>query len=218
MTQKVFCIGFHKTGTKSLAAALRTLGYRVTGPNGVRDPEIATNVYDMAAKLVTQYDAFQDNPWPIIYREMDERHPGSKFILVLRDTQAWIDSQVKHFGTEETPMRKWIYGVGCPKGNEEVYLARYARHNREVQEYFASRPDDLLVMKLESGAAWEPICRFLGKKVPDLPYPRENTSQQRDQWRETGKGPAPAHGFVNTGARTPSSALAKLRRLFGLGR
>ena len=29
---KVFCIGFHKTGTKSLRKALATLGYRVTGP------------------------------------------------------------------------------------------------------------------------------------------------------------------------------------------
>ena len=27
--QKVFCIGFHKMGTKSLAAALKMLGYRV---------------------------------------------------------------------------------------------------------------------------------------------------------------------------------------------
>jgi UDP-N-acetylmuramate-alanine ligase len=41
METKVFCIGFHKTGTTSLAVALKTLGYRVTGPNGVHDPDIA---------------------------------------------------------------------------------------------------------------------------------------------------------------------------------
>ena len=30
---KIFCIGFHKTGTKSLGLALGILGYKVTGPN-----------------------------------------------------------------------------------------------------------------------------------------------------------------------------------------
>ena len=38
---KVFCVGFHKTGTKSLGAALATLGYRVAGPRGTLDPQIA---------------------------------------------------------------------------------------------------------------------------------------------------------------------------------
>ena len=62
MTPKVFCIGFHKTGTTSLAVALRQLGYRVTGHNGVSDADIAEKVYEMAYGLVEQYDAFQDNP------------------------------------------------------------------------------------------------------------------------------------------------------------
>jgi len=43
---KIFGISFHKTGTKSLARALSSLGYSVTGPNGTRDPEIATQVFD----------------------------------------------------------------------------------------------------------------------------------------------------------------------------
>jgi len=70
---KVFCIGFHKTGTTSLNVALNTLGYRVTGPNGVNDPDIAKNVLRMADDLVKRYDAFQDNPWPIIYKELDAK-------------------------------------------------------------------------------------------------------------------------------------------------
>ena len=84
---KIFVIGFHKTGTKSLASALKKLGYRVTGPNGIEDPDIADNVYSMAYTLVEQYDAFQDNPWPIIYKEIDKRYPESKFILTLRDSK-----------------------------------------------------------------------------------------------------------------------------------
>ena len=59
---KVFGIGFHKTGTKKLAVALRTLGYRVTGPNGATDPDIANNAIEMCFSMVGQFDAFQDNP------------------------------------------------------------------------------------------------------------------------------------------------------------
>jgi len=154
MKSKVFCIGFHKTGTSSIAVALRILGYRVTGPNGVRDPNIGKNVLAMAYDLVDKYDAFQDNPWPIIYKELDKKFPGSKFILMLRDPGLWINSQVKHFGRKETPMRKWIYGVGCPEGNEDVYIKRFKDHNEEVVNHFRNRPQDLLVLDLGKGDGW----------------------------------------------------------------
>ncbi|AHG93585.1 hypothetical protein J421_6050 (plasmid) [Gemmatirosa kalamazoonensis] len=219
MTAKVFCIGFHKTGTKSLTAALGTLGYRVTGPNGVRDPDIATKVLDLANALVPKYDAFQDNPWPIIYREMDARYPGSKFILTLRDRDAWIRSQVNHFGTEVTPMRQWIYGehAGFPAGNEDIYLARYDRHNAEVREYFAHRPDDLLVMPIDDSADWEPLCRFLGRPIPDVPFPHRNKGSDRQVRRERGEGPPPHLGLVDVAAPR-STAGGFLRRLLGRGR
>src|SRR5215472_9937783 len=41
MKTKVFGIGFHKTATTSLAKALSYLGYRVTGPNWVDNPNPA---------------------------------------------------------------------------------------------------------------------------------------------------------------------------------
>ena len=43
-------------------------------------------------------------------------------------------------------MREWIYGVGHPEGNEDVYIARYERDNREVMEYFKHRSEQLLVL------------------------------------------------------------------------
>ena len=183
--RKVFCIGFHKTGTKSLAAALTMLGYRVTGPNGVDDPDIAHNVQQMAFRLVEQFDAFQDNPWPILYRELDQRYPGSRFILTLRPTEAWIRSQVRHFGTRSTPMREWIYGVGCPAGNEPIYIARYERHNTEVLHYFRNRPGDLLVLRLTQGEGWEKLCPFLGKQIPDIEFLHVNRAEDRERARRS---------------------------------
>lgn len=172
---KVFCIGFHKTGTTSMEKALVLLGYRVTGPNGTRDPDIAGKVYELAYALAEQYDAFTDNPWPLLYKEMDERYPGSKFILTMRPTDSWIRSVVSHFGARSTPMRKWIYGVDSVKGNEALYMARYDAHNSSVKEYFRDRPGDLLVMDLSEGDNWRKLCAFLGAQVPDAPFPRENT-------------------------------------------
>lgn len=183
--RKVFGIGFHKTGTTSLAHALTTLGYTVAGPNGLNDPDIASNAHTLAYAIAERFDAFQDNPWPVLYREMDKRYPGSKFILTLRPTDAWIQSQVKHFGETTSPMREWIYGAGCPKGNEDVYIARYERHNREVLDYFSQRPDHLLVFHLSAGTGWDEICAFLGKPVPSVPFPHSNRAVDRESHPES---------------------------------
>jgi hypothetical protein len=185
MRPKVFCIGFHKTGTSSLGAALRTLGYSVTGPNGVHDRHIEQNVRAMADALVPRYDAFQDNPWPVLYQHLDAKYPNSKFILTIRDSESWLRSQIKDFGAVETPMRRWIYGVGCPLGNEDVYVRRYEAHNAEVLEHFKQRPDDLLVMNFAKGDGWNALCAFVGAEVPDVPFPHTNRSgDQALTWRK----------------------------------
>lgn len=177
---KVFGIGFHKTATTSLATALRLLGYRVTGPNGVRDPAIARSALSLALRLADRFDAFQDNPWPILYRELDEHYPGSRFVLTIRPSDEWISSVVHHFGALATPMREWIYGAGAPLGREATYIARYERHNREVREHFRDRPADLLVLRITAGEGWERLCPFLGHAVPEAPFPHVNAAAVRD--------------------------------------
>ncbi len=186
MRTKVFCVGFHKTGTTSLAHAFDMLGYRVTGPNGVNDPDIENNVLSMAYDLAEEYDFFQDNPWPIIYKELDEKYPGSKFILLLRSSESWIQSQVKHFGRKETPMRKWIYGVGCPEGNEEAYIARFEYHNADVLSHFRNRAQDLLVLNLAEGDGWEKLCPYLEVEIPKEPFPHANKAGDREKQNAVG--------------------------------
>jgi len=180
-TPKVFGIGFHKTGTKSLASALHQLGYTVTGSNEVYNARIAEQVHDLARRLTATHDAFQDNPWPLLFREMDRDFPGSRFILTLRPTDKWIKSVVSHFGADDTPMRQWIYGVGHPLGNEEIFVQRYERHNREVMEYFANRQPDLLVLRITEGEGWEKLCPFLGAPIPKRPFPQANTAESRSK-------------------------------------
>ncbi|MFC1549921.1 sulfotransferase family protein [Candidatus Neomarinimicrobiota bacterium] len=171
---KVFGIGFHKTGTSSLSVALTYLGYKVMGYFGVDDPDIKYNVYKQAESYVNRYDAFQDNPWPIIYKEMDQKFPGNKFILTERPTEQWIISTVDHFSTSSSPLHKWIYGIGFPKGNEALWIKRYEDHNQEVREYFKDRPDDLLIMDFSRGEGWEKLCPFLNKKILKSKFPHFN--------------------------------------------
>ena len=173
---KVFGIGFHKTGTKSLGEALRLLGYRVCGPMWTREPDVAETVHERALEAARHYDAFQDNPWPMLYREMDRAFPGSRFILTECPTLEWIDRTERYFGSEETPMRRWIYGAGSPVGHRERYVQVYETHNRAVKRYFQSRPEDLLVFPLTTRPSWAQLCRFLGRSVPEQDFPHVNRS------------------------------------------
>jgi hypothetical protein len=176
---KIFGIGFYKTGTSSLAEALTILGYRVTGEFGIHDPNIENNVYDKVLQIIEKYDAFQDNPWPIIYKFLDEKYPESKFILTIRDTDKWLKSVVKHFGNEKTYMRRWIYGVGNPLGNEDIFKSRFEKHNNQVLVYFKHRNNDLLVLDFSKGAGWRELCSFLECEVPEVPFPHKNKASNR---------------------------------------
>lgn len=179
MTKKVFGIGFHKTATKSLGKALETLGYKVCGPTGVNDPHIERNVWGYVKTAIGQFTAFQDNPWPLLYKDLDREYPGSRFILTIRPEDEWLDSIVAHFADKETPMRRWIYGVGAPQGNEQIYLQRYRQHNQEVMHYFADRPQDLLVMDITDGAGWGQLCPFLERRQPLIEFPFLNPKENR---------------------------------------
>ena len=177
---KVFGIGFQKTGTSSLKRALRQLGYRVATTVGVHHPHIARDVYDLAFSQLDRYDAFQDNPWAILYQELDEWCPGSKFILTVRPVEKWLPSVVNHFGGTSSPMREWIYGVGDPIGSEEIFVQRYERHNAAVLEYFKNRAQDLLIFRMGEGDGWPELCRFLGLEIPSGDFPHTNSREKRE--------------------------------------
>lgn len=171
---KIICAGFHKTGTTSLHVDLEHLGYNVMGARIDLANDLIKNNLIPALEIVDRHDAFLDNPWPLLYKEIDQRYPESKFILTLRDEDKWIKSVVNHFGTDNTSMRKWIYGVGHPKGAENVYLDRFRKHNQEVLDYFKNRKKDLLIVSWENGAGWLELCNFLKKPIPNIPFPHSN--------------------------------------------
>ena len=50
--------------------------------------------------------------------------------------------------------------------------ATYLAHNEMVKR--VTPPDRLLLFQVDDG--WEPLCKFLGKSVPSVPFPRVNES------------------------------------------
>ena len=171
---KIFGIGMGRTGTNTLTKALRTLGY-----SGVHYP-----TKKWISEKLPREDFATDVPIWWMYKELDVQYPGSKFILTIRpNLDEWLaSSEYKH--TEVLGM------TGNPHITEyfpdpEPFNARnhtidYALHHADVLSYFRGRMGDLLVTDFFSGDEWEPLCQFLGKPIPDVPFPHLNRRPNTD--------------------------------------
>lgn len=180
---KVFGTGAHRTGTTSLNRALNQLG--------IHSIHAAFVLYDdIDHEVITKYDGFTDNPIPIIYKALDRKFPGSKFIHTTRDVNDWLES-VEWLFTEGRAKFRWdlqprvarmhrfIYGT--TQFDEKVFRNAFVRHNEEVIDYFKDRPQDLLLMDITKGDGWEKLCPFLDKEIPDVAFPSKGEPSQRSR-------------------------------------
>jgi hypothetical protein len=199
--QKIFCIGRNKTGTTSIHKIFQQLEIPVGAQREAERlaPDWGVGRYDRIEQYVRYGGiAFQDVPFslPGTYREMDERFPGSKFILSVRDSaDVWYDSlvrfQSKLFGNGSTPTKEdlqkatyihkgWVWKMNrfihnTPEDdlyNEEAFKSSYLKHNADVKEYFSDRPEQLLVVNLKEVEAAKKISAFLntGKGIEEIPW------------------------------------------------
>lgn len=178
---KIFGIGLSKTGTTSLAQALEILGYRVKDYPGIERYR-AGDVTSIDRTVIDGHDALTDTPIPSFFRELDQAYPGSKFILTIRDTDSWLRSCKKQFTPalaakqNEAHRKLFLDLYGTDVYDETKFLQGYRRHIDQVLEYFKDRPADLLVLDLTAGDGWHKLCAFLGKPVPDRPFPKANVT------------------------------------------
>lgn len=170
---KIVCIGLNKTGTMSLGACLRTWGlHHLSFSNEAFDLWQEKNIEGLLS-MADRFDSFEDWPWPLIYREFDQRFSGSKFILTRRlNADTWFASLCKHAArTGPTRFREAIYGYAMPEGHKEQHVRFYQDHLTAVRRYFLDRPDDLLEVCWEEGDGWEKLSSFLGLPDPGVPFP-----------------------------------------------
>ena len=174
---KIFGIGTLRTGTTSLGSALEILGYNHTHKNREKLlRHVKENQLGRVYQWVDQHDSFEDWPWPLIYRELDARYPGSRFILTVRESEVdWLRSIVRYSEwIGPTRGREMFFGYGMPTGHESEYLARYREHNQQVRDHFRGRPDQLLQVCWGKGDGWEQLCNYLDLPIPDAPFPKRN--------------------------------------------
>ncbi len=176
---KIFQIGFNKCGTQSL--------HNLFWSNNVRGVhydhgDLATSILanwqsgrPLLSDHYVQYPAFFDmeniyvNP-PIfiaelLFKQLDQQYPGSKFILNTRDKAGWLKSRTLH--VDENNQKKYIE-VLCEQYqmNREDLIARWSadwdEHHRSVLDFFKDRPKDLLVYKIDVDQPAKIVEFFLG--------------------------------------------------------
>ena len=192
---KVFCIGFNKTGTTSLEGALKNFGFRMGN-----QPVAEMLVEDWANKRTDRIinycytaDAFQDVPFslPELYKELDKAFPNSKFILTIRDNEEqWYNSLTKFhtklFSSDKNNIpteddlrnaiyrykgfalntKRWFYDYpNTPLYDKKYYTEVYLNHIKEVKKYFKNRKDKLLILNVAEKDSYQRLAHFLNVTV-----------------------------------------------------
>lgn len=204
---KIFCVGLNKTGTTSLQKALIDISIKVGNQRkGERllDAYVKRN-FRPIIQFCKSAQAFQDFPFsaPLTYKYLSQAYPNSKFILSIRDSdEQWYDSLVRfhtriYSATAAPPTRNdlqrstyvekgWSWrafnALFAPPDPNNLYdrnhlLSFYNHYNDEVQHFFASDQERLLVLNLATPDAYGQFCRFIGKEpiYSDFPWRNKTT-------------------------------------------
>lgn len=128
-----------------------------------------------------------------------KQYPDAKIILVERDFESWYESvrktiywslcekSIPNRTTRQIEVHQFLKSDVLMEGilkDKESFLdkervrAIFEKHNNWVKENVPA--DKLLIMKM--GEGWERICPFLGKEIPDVPFPCVNTSDEFKQF------------------------------------
>lgn len=170
---KVFSLGFNKTATTSIYSLFKSLGFEaMDGPHWRKNSQW---------HLHYQFQTFTDGP-PEDYRYLDQSYPNSKFLLNVRRLDEWLDSRIEHINFRmQSPSYKSRMSRGRAPDKDIVmgWAKERERHHRDVLEYFATRPNDLLVVNyIDDKDAPQKIATFVGKEWEgnDRPYARSTPS------------------------------------------
>ncbi|KAL4936043.1 hypothetical protein BDV06DRAFT_205770 [Aspergillus oleicola] len=142
-------------------------------------------------EILGHAEAVTDQPCSIFATELIEAYPEAKVILNHRDVDSWYESitalilpHARGFWYHVLPWFQadmyWAvqYTIHCFNMHFYGNLERngkwvYRQHSATIRGALADEPDRLLVWTVQNG--WEPLCKFLGKPIPDEPFPAGNS-------------------------------------------
>ena len=194
MSLSVIGAGFGRTGTSSLKIALEQMGVgRCYHMIEVFPNPAAPAFWERVAEsepfeweeIFAPFAATVDWPGCKFYWELAHHYPDAKVILTERDPERWYKSCQEtifsdaHFeelrgSPFEGMIKKIVYDTFDGRRHDKDHvIGVYKRHNAEVRK--AIPPERLLVYQVSEG--WEPLSKFLGLPIPDMPFPVVNTSE-----------------------------------------
>jgi hypothetical protein len=191
---KIFGIGLSRTGTMSLNKALGMLGFMSIH-------------FPLSYAQIAYVDAAVDTPVTAGYKFLDLMWPGSKFILTVRNVESWVDSCRRCWELwgkrSEFVDKLHMIVYGRTDFDYMSFLETDLNHKLDVRKYFREREQDLLIMDICGGDGWDKLCPFLGKEIPDYPFPKEHTWKSMTKSRVIGRGTLPTYLY----SRRRSSSL-----------
>ncbi|MCA9608629.1 MAG: hypothetical protein KC619_23660 [Myxococcales bacterium] len=185
---KVFCLGLSRTGTRSLTAALHTVGVDVVHYPVDADTFRALETGKLDFEFLKAFDGISDITVSPYYPQLDAMYPNAKFILTTREEETWLRSCKNHWSGrdpfEKAPskgraihmkIRRFLRAAtyGTYRYHPERFRWVYRNHVEAVRRYFADRPGKLLEIDIVGGAGWGPLCEFLDRPIPDQPFPHK---------------------------------------------
>ena len=141
------------------------------------------------------YRAITDVPAAVFAAELLAAYPNAKVVLNRRDdVDGWEKSMLSTVvvteRNRETRLLSWFekelfwlqrtwtqafhtfFHNNFPRYGKQVYL----EHFQKLEKELSAQGRDYLRWKAEDG--WESLCKFLGKEIPDQPFPEGNTSAE----------------------------------------
>jgi hypothetical protein len=181
---KVFGIGLSRTGTTSLASALSILGI---------DAAHWTN--PLTHQILSDADFFMfgactDCSVSAEFEKLYYLYPNAQFVYTARDVDAWAQSFWEHhrrvsWAGDMASFREAFSQRPFPDAAVEFALyttddvrESYRAFEQRVRGFFSGKPKGkLLELDISAGQGWPELCAFLGRPVPETPFPKLNTSK-----------------------------------------
>jgi len=152
--------------------------------------------------LFGRYDAVTD-VGALFADQLVAAYPDARVVVVQRDFDRWWASYqaqvsdglftwwgaagVWFIETTSGPLGAWVTRKSMLGAFDAADLAGVRRNARRAYDGYYARiralvpPERRLEYRLGDG--WEPLCAFLGKEVPDVPFPRVNDRENHRAWQ-----------------------------------
>jgi Sulfotransferase domain len=161
---KIFGVALNQTGTTTLGVCPRYWGFRhISIDETSLSMREKTNTKALLARA-SRSQSFEDWPWALYYRELDQALPDSRLIQTRRCApDAWFKSLCAHADrTGATRFRELVYDHAMPHPNRDERIRFYECHLQAVRNYFCKHLYSLLKVYGIDGNEWRTIANLSG--------------------------------------------------------